>query len=211
MNPSSKQGIIFVVDDDLSIRRSMTRLLTSYGYQVEAFDSPEQYFQRKPHTGIGCILTDLRMPGVDGLQFQTQLAKAGHDFPIIFLTAHGTVPHSVSAMKAGAVDFLLKPFTPEQLLPVVDRALHHHALVGQAQGDVLGFKQRLATLTAREYQVFERVCLGELNKEIAARLDIAEKTVKVHRGRMMLKLKVRSVAELVRLAERAGISKQSHL
>jgi FixJ family two-component response regulator len=211
MNPRGEPGLIFVVDDDLSVRRSMARLLISYGYQVETFDSAAQYFQRERHPGIGCILTDLRMPEIDGLQFQARLATAGHHFPVIFLTAHGTVPHSVSAMKAGAVDFLLKPFTPEQLLSVIDRALRHHAFVRETHGDVAGFKQRLATLSAREYQVFERVCLGELNKEIAARLGTVEKTIKVHRGRMIKKLKVRSVAELVRLAERAGISKQSHL
>jgi FixJ family two-component response regulator len=196
---------IFVIDDDPSVRKSLSRLLRSAGYQVEAFPSAEQFLAREHFHGIGCILLDIQMPGLSGMDLQEQLNKAGYHMPIIFVTGHGDIPTSVQAMKKGAVEFLTKPFDDKELLVAVESAVEKDNRERSQYDEAQDIRSRIELLTPREYEIFGYVITGMLNKQIAAKLKIAEKTVKVHRGRVMEKLGASSVAELVRLAEKAGI------
>jgi FixJ family two-component response regulator len=192
---------VFVVDDDSSVRRSMTRLLSSAGYEVETFASGPDFLSRAPYDGPCCLVLDIRMPGPSGLDLQTALAAAGRPMAIVFVTGHADVPMSVAAMKAGAIDLLTKPVDERDLLVAIERALAKNlddAHVGEIQ-------DRVATLTPREREVFERVVTGMLNKQIAFALGLAEKTVKVHRARVMQKMRANSLAELVRLADHVGL------
>jgi FixJ family two-component response regulator len=196
---------VFVVDDDPSVLKSLSRLLRSARLNPVLFSSPGEFLDRfDPHTP-GCLVLDVAMPGLDGLQLQQALVARGSRIPIIFLTGHGDIPMSVSAMKRGAVDFLTKPVHDEDLLTAIHVAIETDRANRQARAELEDIRQRLATLTPREREVLEAVITGRLNKQIAGDLGIVEKTVKVHRGRVMEKMKVRSLAELVRLAERAGL------
>jgi FixJ family two-component response regulator len=191
------------VDDDDSIRRGLERLFRSSGLQASTFDSARSYLRHPPHTGPSCLVLDVRMPGLNGLELQKALAD--REAQIVFITGHGDVPMCARAMKAGAVDFLTKPVNDEDLLASVSRALERSAKVTALAADRDAARKRVALLTARELEVMQRVITGALNKQIADDLGAAEKTIKIHRGRVMKKLCVASVADLVRVADVAGI------
>jgi FixJ family two-component response regulator len=198
-------GTVFVVDDDATIRRALERLVRSVGLEVETYASAKEFLERPPVDGPACIVTDVRMPGLSGLDLQQELSSAGLDLPVIFLTGHGTVPMSVRAMKAGAVDFLQKPVDDQVLLDAIHRAIEgdQRSRTERALQNVL--EGRLASLTAREREVFALVVRGLLNKQIAGELGTSEKTIKVHRARVMQKMEAGSLADLVRMGERLGI------
>ncbi|WP_437774737.1 response regulator transcription factor [Sorangium sp. So ce1097] len=193
---------VFVVDDDPSVLRALERLLRAAGYAVEAYASPSEFLERAPSERPGCAVVDLRMPGLGGIELQEELSRRGCPLPIVFLTGHGDVPNSVRAMKAGAVDFLTKPCDDTDLLAAVERAIARDAQARAARGEQQTLQTRFEELTPREREVCLRVAQGLLNKQIAEELGAAEKTIKVHRGRVMEKLGVASVAELVRLVDR---------
>jgi len=196
---------IFVVDDDASILKGSRRLLTAAGFNVETFESADAFLQRHDCAASGCLVLDLAMPGLNGLELQQALHARNSFLPIIFLTGRADVPMSVQAMKGGAVDLLLKPVDEADLLAAIDRALTRERAQREINEQTASVEERLATLTPRERQVLTHVADGRLNKQIASDLGTVEKTIKVHRARMMEKMNVRSVAELVRLMERAGI------
>jgi len=196
---------IFVVDDDPAVLKSLGRLLRSAGLHVETCNSPQDFLARHNPALPGCLVLDVAMPGLNGLEVQQALAAIGDERPIVFLTGHGDIPTSVEAMKRGAVDFLTKPVNAEDLLKAIHSAIVKDSVRRLERDEVEEFKQRLATLTPREREVLPYVISGRLNKQIAGELGTAEKTIKVHRARVMEKMKVQSVAELVRLAERLGI------
>jgi|SRR5687767_1227312 len=203
---TSAPATVFVVDDDASVRKSLSRVISEAGYRVQAFASPREFLARGPEPGPSCLVLDVRMPGgVTGLELQHTLASAVHHIPIIFITGHGDIPMSVNAMKAGAVDFLTKPFAGKDLLDAIRRAVAKDArdLGTEAREDEI--RARVKLLTPRESQVFALVVTGMLNKQIASELGIGEKTVKVHRARVMEKMQAGSVAALVRLADAVGI------
>jgi FixJ family two-component response regulator len=197
---------VFVIDDDNAVRRALTDLLNSANYEVETFATAEDFLARKPFSGIGCIILDVRMPGMGGLNLQERLNQLENPMPIVFITGHGDLPMGVDAMKKGAVDFLPKPFEDEQLLTAVALGLEKNRQAISAFEDLQGFRKRIEALSPREFEVFRLVIGGYLNKQIAFALNIAEQTVKHHRGSVMRKLQVDSLADLVRLAEKAGIS-----
>ena len=198
--------VVFIVDDDPSVRKSLARLIRSAGYRVEAFGSAEDFLSREPSIGPCCIVLDVRMPGVSGLDLQKTLASALHGIPIVFITGHGDVSMSVSAMKAGAVDFLTKPFEGKDLLSAIQRAVAKDTRDLGVEARTAEVQKRVNQLTQRQRQVFALVVTGMLNKQIASELRIGEKTVKVHRARVMEKMQAGSVAELVRLADEAGVT-----
>ena len=202
---SAVAPMIFVVDDDPSVRRSLTRLLTSAGYGVEAFASAGEFLARERYTGPCCLVLDMRMPGVTGLDLQETLAAAGRRLSIVFVTGHVDVPMSVRAMKRGAADLLTKPFDDKDLLAAIQRAVAKDAQDLGEEARVAELRERVARLSPREAQVFALVVTGMLNKQIAAALGIGEKTVKVHRARVMQKMQAGSVAELVRFADSVGV------
>jgi len=205
-SPKADSPTVFIVDDETPVRRALSRLLRSAGFAVTAFASPEEFLaQYDPHTP-GCLVLDLIMPDFNGLELQRTLDKRGSTLPIIFLTGRGDVPSSVQAMKGGAIDFLTKPVNEKELLPAVRAAIERDRVSRREQTELSEIRARLATLTPREREVLEHVVTGQLNKQIAADLGIAEKTIEVHRGRVMAKMKVQSVAELVRLTGRSEIS-----
>ena len=193
-------SVVFLVDDDPSFRRSCERLLRIAGYRVESFRSAQQFLERGTPDIAACLVTDLRMPGMNGFDLQTVLANAGWEIPLIFVTGHGDVPASVRAMKAGAIEFLTKPFQERELLAAVaealrvDRARHHRG------AERVALRQRYNALTPRERQVMKHVVAGMLNKQIAAELKIQEKTIKFHRAHIMEKMVAGSLAALVRMA-----------
>ena len=195
----------FLVDDDPAVLKAITRLLNAAGYRTKSFSSPQEFLSAHDPSIPGCAIIDLVMSELDGLHLQQALLETGSDRPIIFLSGKGDVSTSVSAMKAGAVDFLTKPVKREALFSAVVRAAKVDALSRLKRDESKSIGDRLATLTHREREVLEYVIAGRLNKQIAASLGTVEKTVKVHRGRMMSKLGVKSVADLVRLADKAGI------
>ncbi len=196
---------VFVVDDDDSVRASLSRLLTASGFHVEAYASAQEFLAEPKDARPGCLLLDLRMPGIDGLELQEALSNGNSSQPIVFLTGHGSVSESVAAMKAGATDFLEKPADPSDLVAAVKRAIELDARQRREAVELAELERLLETLTPREREVFERVVAGRLNKQIAYELGVSEKTVKVHRGRVMEKMEVPSLAELARLAERLGV------
>lgn len=203
---TSPAAMVFVVDDDASVRKSLSRLISEAGYRVQAYASPEEFLARRPERGPSCLVLDVRMPGVTGLELQQALASAVHEIPIIFITGHGDIPMTVKAMKAGAMDFLSKPFAAKDLLDAIQRAVARDTrdLGTEARDDEI--RSRVTRLTPRERQVMALVVTGMLNKQIASELGIGEKTVKVHRARVMEKMQAGSVAALVRLADAAGIT-----
>jgi len=202
---STLDPTVFIIDDDASVCKSLSRLLRSLGFEAETFASAELFLERKHYDGVGCIVLDVQMPGLSGMDLQKELNKADYHMPIIFITGHGDIPMSVQAMKKGAVNFLTKPFDDEQLLHAVREAVEQDRGAKAKRAEVHDIRRRIELLTPREHEILRYVITGMMNKQIASSLDIAEKTVKVHRGRMMEKLRVNSVAELVRLAEKAGI------
>ena len=191
------QSTIFIIDDDASVRKSLQRLLRAHQYQVETFASGQDYLSREPFGGIGAIVLDIQMPGLTGMDVQSQLLAQGANLPIIFLTGHGDIPTTVTAMKRGAVNFLTKPVDETALLQTIRDGLQRHIKIHETSQDQEILRQRLSTLTSREHEVMRYVIGGALNKQIAHQLDIAEKTVKVHRAHMLEKMRVTSVAELV--------------
>jgi FixJ family two-component response regulator len=203
---TDKDVVIFVIDDDASVRKSLSFLLRSAGYQVETFSSAGEFLSNASMDCIGCIILDVRMRGMTGLELQEHLSRNDHHMPIIFITGHGDIPMSVQAMKKGAVDFLTKPFDDTELIPIVKSSIERFRKEKAELNEILDFRRRLKTLTPREHEVFLHVISGLLNKQIADELNIKEHTVKVHRGRVMEKLGVDSVASLVRLGEKAGKS-----
>jgi FixJ family two-component response regulator len=196
---------VFVVDDYAPGRRSISRLLRTAGFAVTAFASAEEFLAQYDPQTSGCLVLDLAMPAVSGLELQGILADRGSLLPIIFLTAYGDIPKSVQAMKLGASDFLTKPVNDEDLLAAVRVAIEKHRALRREQAELSQIRARLATLTPREREVLEYVVAGKLNKQIAGELGTVEQTVKIHRAHVMQKMRVQSVAELVRLTERCGI------
>nr|WP_281720698.1 response regulator [Nitrosomonas nitrosa] len=199
------QPTIFIVDDDPSVRKSLSRLIQSHGRQALEFPSAEAFLQQHPPERPGCLILDLSMPGLDGLALQKELEAANILLPIIFITGHGTIPSSVQAMKAGAVDFLTKPVGQDVLMRAIEAALEKDHLARQNRAEIASIEARLAALTPREREVMTYVVSGKVNKQIAAALGTVEKTIKVHRSRLMQKLGVTSVAQLVKMAGRVGI------
>lgn len=207
--PMTPPSTVFLVDDDASIRRAFTRLIKSAGYAVQAFASARDFldYWRVSEERPSCLVLDVRMPGLSGLDLQHELQAANTLLPIIFITGHGDIPMSVKAMKEGAVDFLPKPVKDKVLLNAIEQALERAARERAAHDEIDDIRRRLDTLTPRELEVLRLVITGMLNKQIAYQLGTVEKTIKVHRARVMDKMEVESLAELVRLAERAGIGK----
>jgi FixJ family two-component response regulator len=199
---------VFVVDDYAPLRRSISRLLNAAGFVVVAFGSAEEFLAQYDPQTSGCLVLDLGMPTLDGLELQRILTKAGSLLPIIFLTGAGDIPSSVRAMKEGASDFLTKPVNDEELLAAVGVAIEKNRALHREQAELSEIRARVTTLTPREREVLEYVVAGKLNKQIASELGTVEQTVKVHRAHVMQKMKANSVAELVRLTERCGIRRR---
>ena len=200
------QPIVVVVDDDISIRDALRNLLRSVGLQVETFAAAQEYLSSPIRDAPGCLVLDVRMPGLSGLDLQRQLREANIQIPIIFLTAHGDIPMSVHAMKSGAIEFLTKPFRDQELLDAVRQALLRDGAVRQRRSETAHIHQRYESLSAREQEVMTLVLRGRLNKQIAGELGISEATVKFHRGKMMQKMRAASVPELIQMAEMIEIS-----
>jgi FixJ family two-component response regulator len=197
--------VVYVVDDDSSVRRALSLLLQTVGLDVETFPSAQAFLAQATPDRPACLVLDIRLRGSSGLDLQAALKEAGRDIPIIFITGHGDVPTTVRAMKSGAVDFLEKPFNDQELLDCVQRALVRTRELRVHQTERAKIQQRLDTLSSRERQVLMLVVTGMLNKQIAGELDIAEKTVKVHRGQVMRKMSAGSVVELLRMVEALGL------
>src|SRR4029453_15110031 len=204
MIPSN--SLVFAIDDDASVRKGVARLLRSAGYKSEVFASAADFLARSAHSGPSCLFVDVQMPGFNGLVLQEALIQRRRAEQLVFITGYGNIPMCARAMKAGAVDFLPKPFRADQLLKCVERALARSADERSRAGEKNNARQLLDLLTPREFEVMQLVITGMLNKQIAGELGTAEKTVKVHRGRVMQKLGVTSVAKLVRLVEKACIA-----
>ena len=202
---NTETAIVYVVDDDASFRKSLIRLLTAHGLSAQAYDSAPEFLKSGLAARAGCIVLDVRMPGLSGLDLQAELARAECAMPVIFLTGHGDIPMSVQAMKKGAVDFLTKPVDEDNLLMAVRNALSRNAKHLRERDEIEAVRARIQALTERELEVMKHVIAGELNKQIGDRLGVVEKTIKVHRVRVMEKMGVPSVAELVRLCALAGI------
>jgi FixJ family two-component response regulator len=200
--------IVFVIDDDDSVRRSLERLLRSVDLDVQTFASAREFIDLPVPDRPACVVLDLRLPGPSGLELQEALIQARRDVPIIFISGHADVPSSVRAIKAGAIDFLQKPFSDQALLDIIHRALRNDRAARRERAELAAIRQRFDTLTPRERDVLGLVIQGRLNKQIAGDLGISEKTVKFHRGRVMEKTQVGSVAELVRQSDRLGLRPQ---
>lgn len=199
-------GVVFVVDDEPSIRAALKRLLGSVGLEVQTFASAQEFLDAgRPEDTLGCLVLDIRLPGLSGLDLQQELTAANIDLPIIFLTGHGDVSMTVRAMKAGAVEFLTKPFKEHEMLEAVQHALEQHGRIRHWHAEIAVLNQRFNLLTSREREVFPLVCQGLLNKQVAAELGTSEKTIKVHRAHVMQKMEADSLADLVRMATKLGI------
>jgi FixJ family two-component response regulator len=199
---------VFLVDDDPGVLKGLSRLLRNRGYNVLPFASPREFLEKHDATVPGCAIFDVSMPVLDGLELQEAFKARGHQRPVIFITGKGDIPKTVRAMKSGAIDFLTKPVNHKTLLDAIAQAEKADMATRQAHAVVAAIEAKIATLTPREREVLTHVISGRLNKQIAGDLGTVEKTIKVHRGRMMEKLGVHTVADLVRLAEKAGISTQ---
>jgi FixJ family two-component response regulator len=197
--------IVFVVDDDPSVCRAIKRLLESVGLHVEMFGSATEFMNSSHGDVASCLVTDIRLPGISGLDFQRELAKANNEIPTIFITAHGDIPMTVRAMKAGAVEFLTKPFAPAALLRAIESALERSRMCFEEEANLQTLRVRHQALSRREREVLALVVRGRLNKQVSCELGISEITVKQHRGRMMRKMRVRSLPELVTIATRLGL------
>ena len=202
---SQHAATVFIVDDDAAVLRALERLLRSAGWATATYASPDDFLSQRDPADSGCLLLDVSMPGLDGLEMQKRLTEAGFALPIIFLTGHGDVSTSVKAMRGGAMNFLSKPVQDEELLASVAEAVNADRLAAKDRAEIAAARQRLTTLTVRERQVLERVVAGRLNKQIADELGTVEKTIKVHRARVMQKMEARSLVGLARLIERTGL------
>jgi FixJ family two-component response regulator len=198
-------AVIVVVDDDPSVRKGLERLIRSFGWQAETFASAQEFLDRPRTEAPSCLVLDLQLPGLSGLDLQKRMADAGLETPIVFLTGHGDIPASVKAMKAGAVEFLTKPVNEEDLLTAIQEAIERDRRTREEHADKRELQRRYESLTAREQGVMAQVISGLLNKQIAAELKITEDTVKFHRGNLMRKMQADSLADLVRMAENLGI------
>ena len=197
--------IVYVVDDDAAVREAIKNLLESVGMQVQTFVSGAEFMARAPAEAPSCLILDVRLPGMSGLEFQRELTAAGVEIPIIFITGHGDIPITVQAMKAGAVDFLTKPFREQELLDAIHKALNRDRQRREQTSEVANLRLRYEELTPREREVMALVTRGLLNKQIAAELGASETTVKIHRGQVMRKMEARSLAGLVTMAGRIGL------
>ena len=202
---NERAPIVFVVDDDPSVRRSIKRLIGSVGLQVEPFGSAQEFLLSKRPDAPSCLVLDIRLPGISGLDFQHKLAEANIHIPIIFITAHGDIPMTVRAMKAGAVEFLTKPFREQDLLDAIQLALERDRFRRQGDAEIAVLRERFESLTPREREVLPWVVSGLLSKQIADAIGTSEASVKVHRSQLMRKMAADSVADLVRMAEKMGI------
>jgi FixJ family two-component response regulator len=199
-----QRAVVFVIDDDSSMRLALEDLVRSVGLEVRAFAAPQEFLQSKPPDAPGCLVIDVRLPGMSGLTFQRELAKEGPALPVIFITGHGDIPMSVRAMKAGAIEFLTKPFHDQDLLDAIHAALERDRKRRRESVRLAELRARFVTLTERERQIMSLVVIGRANKQIAAELTLSEMTVKVHRGQAMRKMHAGSLPELVRMADRLG-------
>jgi FixJ family two-component response regulator len=198
-------ALVFVVDDDASLRASLQDLLASVGLQVVACASAQEFLRRPRPEGPSCLVLDVRLPGLSGLELQRQLAAGDLTIPIIFITGHGDIPMSVQAMKAGAVEFLPKPFRDQELLDAIHQALAHDRLAREQRGQHDALRRRFDTLTPRQRDVMARMVAGRLNKQIAGELGTSEATVKAHRKQVMAKMRAESLADLIRIADQLGL------
>lgn len=198
---SENAAIVYIVDDNYAVRTALRRLLASHGYRVEIFASASAFLEGERADAPGCLVLDIRMPGVDGLDLQEQLLAAGSHIPVVFITGYGDIPTSVQAMKAGAVDFLRKPVDDTTLLAAVDRAIAQHVRIRRRQREIAELQKLYDTLTPRQQEVFAYVVTGMLNKQIAYELGVTEKTIRVHRSRVMRKMQANSIVDLVRFAD----------
>ena len=200
----NEDPLVYIVDDDLAVREALRSMIRSMGVRCETFASADEFLRHSRADGPACLVLDVMLPGLSGLELSAELAKVRAEIPTVFMTGHGTIPMSVRAMKAGAVEFLTKPFSGDDLLSAIHQALERDRVGRAARAAEDAVRAKLGKLTARERDVLELVAAGRLNKEIAAKLGIVEQTVKQHRGRIMHKLGAQSVADLVRLAEHAS-------
>ena len=201
------QAVVYVVDDDPSIREALASLLRSVGLEVRAFSSTQQFLESQRPDVPGCLVLDVRLPGVGGLDLQSQLLRSGIHLPIIFITGHGDIPMSVQAMKAGAIEFLTKPFRDQALLDAIQVGIERDRTRRRDSEIVRQLQERFQSLTSREREIMAHVVTGRMNKQIAGDLDVSEITVKVHRGQVMRKMGAKSLAELVRMADKLGTPK----
>ncbi len=206
---SSRVPMVYIVDDDAAVRKALSRLLKSAGYEAIPFNSAREFMQHYQPGTPGCLVLDLAMPEITGLELQQWLRRSNSALPVIFLTGRGDIPTSVRAMKGGAVDFLTKPVHDAELLSAIEEGLRRERASRAERAEIAAIRTRLATLTPREREVLEHVVSGQLNKQIAGDLGTVEKTIKVHRARVMEKMGVTSLAELVRLAHQAGVGRPS--
>jgi FixJ family two-component response regulator len=205
---SDPDGMVFVVDDDASLRESLNNLIRSVGLRVEAFSSAQEFLRRERPDRSGCLVLDVRLKGLSGLDLQKRIAEAGMDIPIIFITGHGDIPMTVRALKAGAVEFLTKPFRDQDLLDAIQQALERDRSARAQREETEKLRRRFATLTQREREVMGLVVTGLLNKQIAGELGTSETTVKIHRHQVMEKMQANSLAELVRMSDKIGTPTQ---
>ena len=209
--PQESDALVAIVDDDPSVRRGLQRLIRSAGWKVETFASAQEFLDRPPAISPSCLVLDLQLPGLSGLDLQQRMADLGLHIPVVFLTGQGNIPASVKAMKAGAIEFLTKPVDEQNLLKAIEEAIERDRHTRQEQTEMHELRRRYESLTAREHEVMQLVISGLLNKQIAGELTITEDTVKFHRGHVMRKMCAESLADLVRMAENLGVRSNNPL